>query len=284
MDGDDFYQYLGGTALAIRSVDGKTPEVLVTNMANPKQVRNETLERYLGREMRARYLNPKWISAMMAEGYAGTKFVAQAVEHLYAWNVLVPEAIDGAKWQEMYETWVEDRNGLDIKRHFKEAGNLLAYQALVDRMLVAIHKGYWKADAKTAERLNAVNRELIAEAGVACTPDSCSSPEIAALAQAGNQRELDRVRLEPAPLLEQVVNAQRMPSLTTAFPAAQEAKLASARAGSTTSSVTGYAVEERMVSASSSAGAPQNQQWYALLAALAVVAGAVSRTARLLRN
>ena len=284
MDGDDFYQYLGGTALAVRSVDGKTPEVLVTNMANPKQVRNETLERYLGREMRARYLNPKWISAMMAEGYAGTKFVAQAVEHLYAWNVLVPEAIDGAKWQEMYETWVEDRNGLDIKRHFKEAGNLLAYQALVDRMLVAIHKGYWKADAKTAERLNAVNRELIAEAGVACTPDSCSTPEIAALAQAGNQRELDRERLEPAPSLEQIVNAQRMPSLATAFPAAQAAKLASAKAGSAATSVTGYAVEERTVSASSSAGAPQNQQWYALLAALAVVAGAVSRAARLLRN
>jgi cobaltochelatase CobN len=281
MDGDDFYQYLGGTALAVRSVDGKTPEVLVTNMANPKQVRNETLERYLGREMRARYLNPKWISAMMAEGYAGTKFAAQAVEHLYAWNVLVPEAIDGAKWQEMYETWVEDRNGLEIKRHFKEAGNLLAYQALVDRMLVAVNKGYWMADAKTVERLKAANRELIAEAGVACTPDTCSSPEIAALARAGDQRELDRARQEPAPSAELVANAQRMPSPAAALAAAQPAKARPANAETAvdaTGTVTGYAVEERTVSASSSSGSPANQVWYGLLAVFAVFGGAASRS------
>ncbi|MBL8532950.1 MAG: cobaltochelatase subunit CobN, partial [Betaproteobacteria bacterium] len=128
LDNDDFYQYLGATAQAIRQVNGATPEVLVTNMANPKAPKNETLEKYMGREMRARYLNPKWIDAIMAEGYAGAKLVNQVVEHLYGWQVTVPEAVDGAKWQEMYETWVADRHNLNIKQKFRDAKNLLAYQ------------------------------------------------------------------------------------------------------------------------------------------------------------
>jgi cobaltochelatase CobN len=275
MDGDDFYQYLGGTALAVRSVDGKTPEVLVTNMANPKQVRNETLERYLGREMRARYLNPKWISAMMAEGYAGAKFAAHVVEHLYAWNVLVPEAVDAAKWREMYETWVEDRNGLGIKERFRETGNLLAYQALVDRMLVAVNKGYWKADAKTVERLKAVNRELIDEAGVACSPDTCSSPEVVALARTGDQRKLDAQLTQPAPAVELVANASRMST-----PISGQERTGAFRGSAT--AVTGYAVEEKIISSASSQGYPGDTPWYGALAAFAVLAGAASRARRLL--
>lgn len=67
LDTDDFFQYLGGTAMAIRAVDGKSPEVFVTNMTNPKKAVQETLEKSMGREMRARYLNPEWIKAMMKE-------------------------------------------------------------------------------------------------------------------------------------------------------------------------------------------------------------------------
>ncbi|MBA3060788.1 MAG: cobaltochelatase subunit CobN, partial [Nitrospirae bacterium] len=54
LDNDDFFQYLGGTAMAIRAVDGKTPEVYVTNMSNPKMPKQETLEKFMGREMRSR--------------------------------------------------------------------------------------------------------------------------------------------------------------------------------------------------------------------------------------
>ena len=36
----------------------------------------------MGRELRSRYLNPKWIEAMMTEGYAGARFVNKVVENL----------------------------------------------------------------------------------------------------------------------------------------------------------------------------------------------------------
>ena len=204
LDGDDFYQYLGGTALAARVVNGKTPDVFVSDMADPRKPANITLEKYIGRELRARYLNPKWIDAMMKEGYAGARFVDHVVEYMYGWSVMTPEAIGDEKWREMYETWVEDRDHLDIKQKFRDANNLLAYQALVDRMLVAIDKGYWKADAATKANLEKVDREVIAEAGVSCNRDTCSSPDIVALAEAQDKKAMERAKLQPAPSAEAI--------------------------------------------------------------------------------
>ena len=97
LDNNDFFQYLGGTAMAIRALDGKTPEVYITNMSNPKTPKQETLEKVMGREMRSRYLNPAWIKTMMKEGYAGARFIDKVVEHLWGWQVTVPEAVDAAK-------------------------------------------------------------------------------------------------------------------------------------------------------------------------------------------
>ena len=46
--------------MAVRSVDGTTPKVYVTNLANPDDAKQESLEKFIGREMRTRYLNPSW--------------------------------------------------------------------------------------------------------------------------------------------------------------------------------------------------------------------------------
>lgn len=190
LDNDDVFQYLGGAALAVRAAGGASPEVLIANLRDPKTARTESLDKFMGQEMRSRYLNPAWIDAMLKEGYAGARFVHQVTENLWGWQVTVPEAVDGAKWQEMFETYVQDKNRLDIKNRFRQAKNLLAYQAMVDRMLVAVNKGYWKADPQTVAELNRVNRETIAEAGVACHHDSCSSEEVTRMAEA-----IDRAKL-----------------------------------------------------------------------------------------
>ena len=163
IDSDDFYQYLGGTAMAVREVNGKSAETLVTDLSNPKAGETVTLERYMGREMRARYLNPKWIEAMLNEGYSGARMIRQVTDNLWGWQVTVPEAVDGAKWQEMYETYVQDRHALGIREKFKAAENLAAYKAIVDRMLTVVDKGYWKAAPETTARFAAdAQSELVA--------------------------------------------------------------------------------------------------------------------------
>jgi cobaltochelatase CobN len=197
LDNDDNFQYLGGTAMAIRQVSGKTPETFLLNLAQGKEGRHETLDKYMGREMRSRYTNPEWVKSMLKEGYAGARLIKTVTDNLWGWQVTVPEAVDGAKWQEMYETYVADRNQLGVREKFREAKNLLAYQAMVDKMLVAINKGYWKADPKVKAHLDQVNHEVIAEAGVACNASSCSSPEITAQVEAQDRKAMLEAKAMP---------------------------------------------------------------------------------------
>ena len=111
IDNDDFYEYLGGTALAVRTLDGKSPELYVTDLSHPKQGRQTPLAQVLGQEMRTRYLNPAWIKRMTAEGYAGDRFISNVVEYLWGWQVTAPEVVGGEKWQEL----VRDLRGGQIR-------------------------------------------------------------------------------------------------------------------------------------------------------------------------
>ena len=147
--------------MAVRKVNGTAADTLVTDLSNPKSGETMTLDRYMGREMRARYLNPKWIEAMLKEGYAGARMIRQVTDNLWGWQVTVPDAVGDAKWQEMFETYVQDRHALGIREKFKAAENLAAYQAMVDRMLTVIEKGYWKASPETIARLKKVQTELV---------------------------------------------------------------------------------------------------------------------------
>ncbi|MDI6781864.1 MAG: cobaltochelatase subunit CobN [bacterium] len=178
LDNDDFFQYLGATAMAIRVIDGKTPEVYVTNMANPRMPKQETLQKMMGSEMRTRYLNPEWITAMFKEGYAGSRFVDKVVEHLWGWQVTVPEAVDAAKWNEMYETYVLDRNNLGIKDMFRGSKNMWAYQSVVARMLECVRKKYWKPEKEIIETLAREYAESVKEVGLACCDHTCNNPSL----------------------------------------------------------------------------------------------------------
>ncbi len=180
LDNDDFFQFLGGTAMAIRAVDGKTPEVYVTSMSDPGAPKQETLEKVMGREMRSRYLNPEWIKGMMKGGYAGGRFIDKMVEHLWGWQVTVPEVVDEAKWNEIYEIYILDRNGLDIKGMFRQAGNMHAYQSLTARMLETVRKGYWNPDKKVRDTLVLEYTASVNETGLACCDHTCNNPQLTA--------------------------------------------------------------------------------------------------------
>ncbi|MFN4197279.1 MAG: cobaltochelatase subunit CobN, partial [Caldimicrobium sp.] len=136
----------------------------------------ETLEKFMGREMRSRYLNPEWIKAMMKEKYAGARFIDKVVEYLWGWQVTVPEAVDSAKWNEMYETYVLDKYGLGIKEMFRQAKNMWAYQSMVARMLETIRKGYWKPNKEVVETLAKEYAESVKEVGLACCDHTCNNP------------------------------------------------------------------------------------------------------------
>lgn len=66
-----------------------------------------------------------------------------------------------AKWQEMYEVYVADKYQLDVRKKFETAQNLGALQAIVERMLSVVEKGYWQASAETVDALKQVRDELV---------------------------------------------------------------------------------------------------------------------------
>ncbi len=266
LDTDDYFQTLGGVAMTIRTLDGKTPEVYVTNMANPKSPKQETLEKFMGREMRARYLNPEWIKAMMKEGYAGARFIDKVIGHLWGWQVTVPEAVDAAKWNEMFETYVLDKNGLDIKKMFKDAKNMWAYQSLVARMLETVRKGYWKPDKKVMETLSKEYAESAKEVGLACCDHTCNNPLLTDFTSAvlmsvpglenqvkGFKQALDAMK-NPQPA-SQAMTSQSSPDVKNP-PTDSQAKLSQPSPDGSSQKVEGYEMQEVNKSGFSAAPIP----------------------------
>ncbi len=175
LDNDDMFSYLGGLALAVRQESGKNPDTMLTMQLQPHKLRVEDLAKTIGQEMRARYLNPKWITGMKADNYAGAREMSHFVEYLWGWQVTVPSAVDGSRWDQVYEVYVEDKYGQDLKEFFNRV-NPWAYQSITARMLEASRKGYWQADDQVIQKLAAEYALNVVEKGVACCDHTCNNP------------------------------------------------------------------------------------------------------------
>jgi cobaltochelatase CobN len=152
LTGDDPYQNLGGLGMAVRTLDGTTPELWIANLRNPSGSRMETAKSFLREEVRTRYWNPKWIEGVMQEGYAGAREVAKTIENLWGWDVMDPQIVDDVMWNEFKAVYVDDKYKMGLKKWF-DTNNPDAYQALVGRMLEVVRKGYWKATPDTVAQL-----------------------------------------------------------------------------------------------------------------------------------
>ncbi|MEO1049570.1 MAG: cobaltochelatase subunit CobN [Bacteroidota bacterium] len=179
LDNDDFFQYLGGTALAIRAIDGQSPDVIVSNLTNQGQMKNEKLSYFLSKELQARYFNPTWINSMLDEGYSGGRFVRQVTSNLWGWQVTVPDAVGENKWDNFYDVYVEDSYDLDIAKRFEESKNLYAYQVMISRMYEAIRKSYWTPDAEVKQKLLSEFLETVDKVGLSCNLNVCNNPKLA---------------------------------------------------------------------------------------------------------
>ncbi|MEO0552368.1 MAG: cobaltochelatase subunit CobN [Bacteroidota bacterium] len=179
LDNDDFFQYLGGTALAIRTIDGKSPDVIVSNLTNQGQMKNEKLSYFLSKELQARYLNPTWINSMLDEGYSGGRFVRQVTSNLWGWQVTVPEAVDESKWDNFYDVYVADTYELDITKRFETSKNLYAYQVMLSRMYEAVRKSYWTPDDKVKQKLLSEFLETVDKVGLSCNLNVCNNSKLA---------------------------------------------------------------------------------------------------------
>lgn len=148
---DHPFEHLGGLSLAVRRITGKAPDLFVTDMRDSES-RVTTAGAFLSNELRVRYLNPQWIKAMQAEGYAGANAIAGVVNNLWGWQVADPASVRADQWQAMHDTYVRDNRKLEMNSFFERVHPSAQLQ-LVERMLEAIRRDYWQPDAATRQSL-----------------------------------------------------------------------------------------------------------------------------------
>jgi cobaltochelatase CobN len=180
IDNDDYYQWLGGLALAVRSLRGENPDLFITDLENIDNPTVITLEESFRKELRSRYWNPKWIEGMMEHDYGGAREFMKFVEYMWGWNVVTPDMVTDGDWDRIFDVYVNDKYNLDLDEFFK--GEPYAYQSMVARMLEVNRKvdangdPYWDADEETINTLAREYVESVVENGATCCHHTCGNP------------------------------------------------------------------------------------------------------------
>lgn len=156
---DDPFQYLGGIALAVRHLDGKAPELYISNLRGQGSGKVEGAAGFLAKELATRNFHPGYIQGLMKEGYAGTLQVLDGINNFSGWQSVAREIVRDDQWQEFVDVYVRDKHKLGLKDWF-ERQNPHALAQSIERMLEAARQGYWKADKATIDELKARYRDL----------------------------------------------------------------------------------------------------------------------------
>ena len=175
LDNDDMFAFLGGLSLAVKNQTGEYPDVMVANLQDGKDVKLEDLAKSIGKALRTRYLNPRWIEGMKKEGYAGAREMDKFVEHLWGFQVTTPFTVDKTQWEQIHEVYIEDKYSLDLKEFF-DKHNPWAQQSIAARMLEADRKKYWKAPEEMKKKLARTYALNVIEKGIACCEHTCNNP------------------------------------------------------------------------------------------------------------
>lgn len=149
---DDPFQYFGGMALAIRNIDGASPEMLIANLREKNEAKSEGFNRFMARELRNRSFHPRWIEEAQKEGYSGASMMLDRLNNFWGWTVMYPEGVTDSQWQEFAEVYVKDKYDMNMREFFDES-NPTNLAQMIERMLEAERKDYWKTDDETLRQL-----------------------------------------------------------------------------------------------------------------------------------
>lgn len=185
--------YLGGLSMAIKRVSGKTPEMYINNLRESNSSKLETLSQFLNRDLRTRYLNPKWIEGMMEHGHDGTRYMDTFVETLWMWDVTNPDLITEDTWNDVYDVYVKDKYNLGLKEYFN-TNNPYAKQSILARMVENIRKGYWNPSQDVKTELSNEYIESVTKYGVTCCHHTCANIELSQFMVMGSS--LSRAQLQ----------------------------------------------------------------------------------------
>jgi cobaltochelatase CobN len=139
LDSDDYYQFEGGLALVVRRLSGRAPAVWHSDHSRPERPRIRSLREELGRVVRGRAANPRWIAGVMRHGYKGAAEIAATVDYLFAFAA-TSRAVDDAHFDALYDAYLAD----DTVRGFMAEHNPAALAETSHRFIEAIDRDLWR--------------------------------------------------------------------------------------------------------------------------------------------
>jgi cobaltochelatase CobN len=145
LDSDDYYQFEGGLALVVRRLSGRTPAVWHNDHSRPETPRIRSLREELGRVVRGRAANPRWIAGVMRHGYKGAAEIAATVDYLFAFAA-TSRAVEDAHFDALYDAYLAD----DAVRDFMAEHNPAALNETSLRFLEAIDRCLWRPRRNSA--------------------------------------------------------------------------------------------------------------------------------------
>jgi len=159
LDTDHPFEYLGGISMAVRHLDGTSPQLYISNMRDPARARLEAAEGFMAKELHAVYQHPNWIKEMQKEGYSGTLKMLDTINNFWGWQVMDRNIVRDDQWEGFHQSYVADRYNLGMRDWF-EKSNPVALAQIAERMLEAIRKDYWQASEQTKRELVEVYTDI----------------------------------------------------------------------------------------------------------------------------
>ena len=174
---DHVYEFMGGMNAAIKEVTGKNPDAYLADYRNHKNMRMQELKEAVGVEARSTILNPKYIKEMMKGKGGSAKQITDIVTNMHGWEATRPELIDDALWNEVFNTYIEDKQQLGIT-NFLQKENVAALQEVTAVMLEVARKGMWKASSEQISKLAEVHTSLTEQYGVSSSQFSSENKKL----------------------------------------------------------------------------------------------------------
>jgi len=145
LDSDDYYQFEGGAAAAVSTLQGRDRPIYHNDHSRPERPVIRTLEDEIGRVVRSRVVNPKWIEGVKRHGYKGAFEMAATVDYLFAFAATTG-AVRGHHFDLVYTAFLED----DDTREFIADHNAPALREIAQRLNEAIERGMWVPKSNSA--------------------------------------------------------------------------------------------------------------------------------------
>lgn len=145
LDSDDYYQFEGGMTAAVEEMSGIRPRAYHNDHSRPERPVIRTLEEEVGRVVRSRAVNPKWIDGVKRHGYKGAFEIAATVDYMFAFAATTG-AVLSHHFDLAYDAFLAD----EATRDFIARNNPAALVEIAERLDEAIARGLWTPRSNSA--------------------------------------------------------------------------------------------------------------------------------------